>query len=72
MPELDIEEFTEKQVTAAQKRVEDLEAKLREKEIRRRTQRKDVTHLMKKGLIDNESEIEEVEKGYVRKQDCRS
>jgi hypothetical protein len=61
MPELEIEDYTEKKVSQAQKRVEDLEAKLREKEIREELKDKRAA-LIKKGLIDNESEIEEVEK----------
>jgi len=61
MPELEIEDYTEKKVSQAQKRVEDLEAKLREKEIREELKEKRDA-LIKKGLIDNESEIEEVEK----------
>jgi hypothetical protein len=61
MPELEIEDYTEKKVSQAQKRVEDLEAKLREKEIREELKDKRDA-LIKKGLIDNESEIEEVEK----------
>jgi hypothetical protein len=61
MPELEIEDYTEKKVSQAQKRVEDLEAKLREKEIREELKEKRDA-LIKKGLIDNESDIEEVEK----------
>ena len=61
MPELEIEDYTEKKVSQAQKRVEDLEAKLREKEIREELKDKRDA-LIKKGLIDNESDIEEVEK----------
>jgi len=61
IPELDIEEHTHNAVSLSNKRVEDLEAKLRERdalqdlEVRR-------NRLMKKGLIQNESDIEEVEK----------
>ena len=61
IPELEIEGYTEKAVSAANKRVEELEAKLREKEAlddlkeRRKS-------LMKKGLIKDESEIEQIEK----------
>lgn len=61
MPELEIEDYTEKKVAQANKRVEDLEAKLREKDAMEELNKKRDA-LMKKGLIDNESDIEEVEK----------
>ena len=61
MPELEIEDFTEKKVSQANQRVEELEAKLREKEIREELKDKRDA-LLKKGLIDSESDIEEVEK----------
>jgi len=66
IPELDIEEHTHNAVSLSNKRVEDLEAKLRERdalqdlEVRR-------NRLMKKGLIQNESDIEEVEKVMLEK-----
>jgi hypothetical protein len=66
IPELDIEEHTHNAVSLSNTRVEDLEAKLRERdalqdlEVRR-------NRLMKKGLIQNESDIEEVEKVMLEK-----
>jgi hypothetical protein len=60
-PELEIEDYTEKKVSQANQRVEDLEAKLREKELKENLKEKRDA-LLKKGLIDNESDIEEVEK----------
>jgi hypothetical protein len=48
-------------VSQANQRVEELEAKLREKEIREELKDKRDA-LLKKGLIDSESDIEEVEK----------
>jgi hypothetical protein len=61
IPELDIEEYTNKAVSASEKRVQDLEAKLQmrdaEAELERRRQ-----SLLKKGLIRDETEIKDVEK----------
>ena len=61
IPELDIEEHTQNAVSLSNKRVEELEAKLRERDaLNDLEQRRN--KLMKKGLIQNESDIEEVEK----------
>jgi len=61
IPELDIEDYTQKAVSRSEDRVQALEAKLREKEaiedLNNRRQ-----NLMKKGLISNESEVGDVEK----------
>jgi hypothetical protein len=61
IPELDMEDYTRKAVGQSEARVQQLEAKLRERdaveELQKRRQ-----GLMKKGLIQSESEIEEVEK----------
>ena len=61
IPELDIEEYTNKAVTASEKRVQEMEARLQmrdaEAELDRRRQ-----SLMKKGLIQDENEIKDVEK----------
>ena len=61
IPELDMEDYTRKAVDKSEQRVQQLEAKLRERdaveELQKRRQ-----GLMKKGLIQSESEIEEVEK----------
>ena len=66
MPELEIEDYTEKKVSQANQRVEELERKLQEKEAHENlNKRRDA--LIKKGLIDNESDIEEVEKIMLEK-----
>jgi hypothetical protein len=61
IPELDIEDHTHNAVSAANKRVEDLEAKIREKEAVEDLNKRRMS-LIKKGLIQDESEIEQVEK----------
>jgi hypothetical protein len=61
IPELDIEEHTHTAVSAANRRVEELEAKMREKEALEDLQKRRMS-LIKKGLIQDESEIEQVEK----------
>ena len=61
IPELDIEDYTQKAVSRSEDRVQALEAKLREKEaIEELNSRRQ--SLMKKGLISNESEVGDVEK----------
>jgi hypothetical protein len=66
IPELDIEEHTQNAVSLSNKRVEELEAKLRERDaLNDLEQRRN--KLMKKGLIQNESDIEEVEKVMLEK-----
>ena len=61
IPELDIEDYTNKAVNRSESRVQALEAKLREKEaIEELNNRRQ--SLMKKGLISNESEVGDVEK----------
>ena len=66
IPELDIEEHTQTAVSSANKRVEDLEAKLRERDAIQDLENRR-NKLMKKGLIQNESDIEEVEKVMLEK-----
>ena len=66
IPELDIEEHTQSAVSSANKRVEDLEAKLRERDAIQDLENRR-NKLMKKGLIQNESDIEEVEKVMLEK-----
>lgn len=66
IPELEIEEHTSNAVSAAQRRVESLEAQLREKEALEDLEKRRMK-LMKQGLIQNESEIEEVEKVMLEK-----
>ena len=61
IPELDIEDYTTKAVNRSEQRVQALEAKLREKEAIEELQKRR-NSLMKKGLISNESEIDDVEK----------
>ena len=59
IPELDIEDHTHTAVS--NKRVEDLEARIREKEAVEDLNKRRMS-LIKKGLIQDESEIEQVEK----------
>ena len=66
IPELEMQKYTESAVTKSNNRVEQLEAKLRERDAiddldRRRSK------LMRKGLIQHEDEIEEVEKIMLEK-----
>jgi hypothetical protein len=61
IPELDIEDHTQTAMSAANKRVEDLESKIREKEAVEDLNKRRMS-LIKKGLIRDESEIEQVEK----------
>jgi len=61
IPELEIEEHTSTAVSAANKRVEELEAKMREKEALADLEARRMK-LIKKGLIQDESDIEQVEK----------
>lgn len=61
IPELDIEDYTNKAVNRSENRVQALEAKLREKEAIEELQKRRQS-LMKKGLISNESEVGDVEK----------
>jgi hypothetical protein len=61
IPELDIEDYTQKAVSRSEDRVQALEAKLREKEALEELQNRRQS-LMKKGLIANESEVGDVEK----------
>lgn len=61
IPELEIEEHTSSAVASANKRVEELEAKMREKEALADLEARRMK-LIKKGLIQDENEIEEVEK----------
>jgi hypothetical protein len=66
IPELEVEDFTEKRTAKAEERVEQLEAKLRERDaLEELNKRRD--RLIKKGLIQNESEIDEVEKIMLEK-----
>ena len=66
IPELEIEEHTSNAVSAAQRRVESLEAQLRERDAIEDLEKRR-SKLMKKGLIQDESEIEEVEKVMLEK-----
>jgi hypothetical protein len=61
IPELDVKHHTEKAVSSAYKRVEELEAKLREKEALEDLDKRR-TSLMKKGLARSESDVEAIEK----------
>ena len=61
IPELDMEDYTRKAVGQSEARVQQLEAKLRERDAVEELQKRR-NSLMKKGLIQSEGEIEEVEK----------
>jgi hypothetical protein len=61
IPELDMEDYTRKAVGQSEQRVQQLEAKLRERDAVEELQKRR-NSLMKKGLIQSESDIEEVEK----------
>ena len=61
IPELDIEDYTNRAVNRSENRVQALEAKLREKEAIEELQKRRQS-LMKKGLISNEAEVSAVEK----------
>ncbi|NBW08744.1 MAG: hypothetical protein EBR82_12045 [Caulobacteraceae bacterium] len=61
IPELDIEEYTNKAVSSAEKRVQELESRLRERDAVEELERRRMS-LMKKGLIQDESDIQNVEK----------
>jgi len=61
IPELDIEDYTNRAVNKSELRVQALESKLRERDAIEELQKRR-NSLMKKGLISNESEIDDVEK----------
>jgi len=61
IPELDIEDYTHRAVSKSEDRVQALEAKLRERDAVEELQKRRQS-LMKKGLISNESEVDDVEK----------
>ena len=61
IPELDIEDYTHRAVSKSEDRLQALEAKLRERDAVEELQNRRQS-LMKKGLIANESEINDVEK----------
>ena len=61
IPELDIEDYTNRAVTRSEDRVQALEAKLRERDAIEELQKRRQS-LMRKGLIANESEVNDVEK----------
>ena len=65
IPELELEEFTEKKMTEAEDRVTQLEAKLKEKESLEELQKRR-DKLIKKGLA-SEEDIEEIEKIMLEK-----
>jgi len=61
IPELDIEDYTNRAVNKSEERVQALEAKLRERDAMEELKNRRKS-LMKKGLIANESEVGDVEK----------
>ena len=66
IPEIEIEERTNNVLAQAENRVKSLEDKLRQKEAREELQkRRDA--LMRKGLVDSEDDVKEVEKIMVEK-----
>ena len=65
IPELELEDYTEKKVTQAEDRVAQLEAKLKEKESLEELQKRR-DRLIKKGLA-SEEDIEEIEKIMLEK-----
>ena len=65
IPELDIEDHTNRAITASDQRVQALEAKLREKEAMEELQKRR-NNLVKKGLV-KENEIDQVEKVMLEK-----
>lgn len=66
MPELDIEDYTEKKVSQANSRVEELERKLAEKDALSDLDKRR-NALIKKGLAQDEKDIEEIEKIMLEK-----
>lgn len=61
IPELDMEDYTRDAMGKSEQRVQQLEAKLRERDAVEELQRRR-NSLLKKGLIDSESDIDAVEK----------
>jgi septal ring factor EnvC (AmiA/AmiB activator) len=66
IPEIEIEERTNQVISEANKRVESLEAKLRQKEAKETLERRR-SDLLKKQLVESEDDIKEVEKLMVEK-----
>ncbi|UOF81576.1 hypothetical protein [Bacteriophage sp.] len=66
IPELEIEDYTHNAISNSNKRVEELEAKLREKEILEDLDKRR-NKLMKKGLVNSDEDIAEVEKVMLEK-----
>ena len=66
IPELEIEEVAEKKFTAAEERVAQLEAKLKEKESLEDLQKRR-DKLIKKGLAHSDEDIEQIEKIMLEK-----
>jgi hypothetical protein len=66
IPELEIEDFANRRANESNSRVEQLEAKLRERDaVDELTKRRN--NLIKKNLVNNESEVEEVERIMLEK-----
>jgi len=61
IPELEMEDYTQKAVSKSEERVQALEAKLRERDAIEELQKRRES-LMKKGLISSEEEVKDVEK----------
>ena len=66
IPELEIEDFTNGKISAAEERVMQLESKLREKVAREELKSRRV-NLIKKGLARDEADIDEIEKIMLEK-----
>lgn len=66
IPEIEIEDHTTRALQVSEERVQSLEAKLQQRDALNELERRRQS-LLKKGLIDNESDIEEVEKVMLEK-----
>ena len=66
IPELEIEDYTEQKVSAAEDRVMQLEAKLKEKEALEELQKRR-DKLIKKGLASSDDDIQQIEKIMLEK-----
>ena len=66
IPEIEIEEHTNRALQVSEERVQSLEAKLQQRDALNELERRRQS-LIKKGLIDNENDIQEVEKVMLEK-----
>jgi len=61
IPELDIEDYTHKEVSASNRRVEELEARLRERDAREELERRR-SNIKQKGLAASDDDVQQIEK----------